>query len=253
MYKLLPLAFALISLSGFSLGCNPERGIKLTNYGFPDASGTPAYKCRGGQVVPTQAGDKTELGDGSFGNPYAAAAAGNSIFKKCDLIYVPILKKYFRIQDDCSGCGNVYFVLNLLFSLAKPIPRVVAKQVDLYLIQSNKRIGQLGCEQKFGTLASPGHVLHEVVHNPGPGFATDTRPFFVDGKCFNKPSDGRVFPARDGRVKCGRNGKEEITTEDVDEGADAVDNSGSTNDDNPSARHKGQKPPTKRMAQDFSA
>lgn len=34
---------------------------------------------------------KTELGDDSFGKPYAAAAAGNSIFKKCDLIYVHIL------------------------------------------------------------------------------------------------------------------------------------------------------------------
>ena len=109
MYKLLSLALALVSLSDLSLGCKVERGIKFTNYGFPDASGTPAYKCSGGQVVPTQLGDRTKLGDGSFGNPYAAAAAGNSIFKKCDLIYVPILKKYFRVQDDCSGCGKSAF------------------------------------------------------------------------------------------------------------------------------------------------
>lgn len=116
MYKLLSLALALVSLSDFSLGCNVERGIKLTNYGFPDASGIPAYKCRGGRPVPTQAGDKTELGNGSFGNPYAAAAAGNSIFKKCDVIYVPILKKYFRVQDDCSGCG-IFAFLTLPFLL----------------------------------------------------------------------------------------------------------------------------------------
>ena len=115
MYKLLPIALALVSFSDFSLACNAERGIKLTNYGFPDASGIPAYKCQGGNVVPTGPNDRTELGDGSFGNPYAAAAAGNSIFKKCDLIYVPILKKYFRVQDDCSGCG-MFTLSTLSFS-----------------------------------------------------------------------------------------------------------------------------------------
>lgn len=109
MYHFLPLALAILSLSGSSVGCSTEKGIKLTNYGFPDASGTPAYKCKGGKVVNTQQGDKTELGDGSFKNPYAAAASGNSVFKKCDLIYVPILKKYFRVQDDCSGCGMFSF------------------------------------------------------------------------------------------------------------------------------------------------
>lgn len=116
MHKLLSLALALVAFGDFSLACNVERGIKLTNYGFPDASGIPAYKCRGGRSVPTQPGDKTELGNGSFDNPYAAAAAGNSIFKKCDVIYVPILKKYFRVQDDCSGCGMCPF-LALPFSL----------------------------------------------------------------------------------------------------------------------------------------
>lgn len=121
MHKLLSVALALVALSDFSLACKVERGIKLTNYGFPDASGIPAYKCKGGRPVPTQPGDKTELGDGSFGNPYAAAAAGNSIFKKCDVIYVPILKKYFRVQDDCSGCGiltplnSPFFLLNNYF------------------------------------------------------------------------------------------------------------------------------------------
>lgn len=136
---------------------------------------------------------------------------------------------------------------------AEQLSRIVAKQVDLYLIQSNKRIGQTGCEKKFGTLKSPGHALHEVIQNPGPGFATDTKPLFVDGQCFNKPSDGRVFPKRDGKVKCGKNGQEKVTEEDADEGVDAVDNSGSKNDDDPAARHKGQKPPTKMSARDFDA
>ena len=129
----------------------------------------------------------------------------------------------------------------------------MAKQVDLYLIQSNEDIGQSGCEREFGTLAFPGHALHEVITNPGSGFATDTRPLFVDGKCFNQPSDGRVFPDRDGTVQCGTSRSEEVTDADIDPGVDAVDNSGSKNDNDPAARHKGQKPPMKRSARDFSA
>lgn len=110
MHKVLPLALALLYFGVSSLACSAQNGIKLTNYGFPDASGTPAYKCNGDKIVPTKPGDKTELGDGSFGNPYAAAAAGNSVFKKCSLLYVPLLEKYFRVQDDCSGCGVFPFI-----------------------------------------------------------------------------------------------------------------------------------------------
>lgn len=88
------------------MACQTVSGVKFTAYGFPDASGIPAYKCNGNNVVPTGPNDRTQLGDGSFGKPYAAAAAGNSVFKKCELLYMPLLKKYFRVQDDCSGCGE---------------------------------------------------------------------------------------------------------------------------------------------------
>ena len=95
--------FCLLALGS---GCAVVSGVKFTAYGYPDASGTPAYKCNGNRVVPTQPGDKTKLGDGSFQHPYAAAAAGGSVFAKCELLYMPLLKKYFRVQDDCSGCGS---------------------------------------------------------------------------------------------------------------------------------------------------
>ena len=218
--KLLPLALFLFSQTPSALACNTIGGIKFTNYGYPDASGTPAYKCNGNKVVPTQPGDKTELGDGSFKKPYAAAAAdpSQSFLSECELIYLPLLKKYFRVQDNCSGC--------------------VDKQVDLYLIQSNQNIGQTQCEEDFGTF-DYGHPLHEVVRDPGSGFETDTAPLFQDGTCYYKPSQGRVFPNRDGQVKCQSNGSEEDTTENVDGTEDNVDNSGSKNDDDPKARHSG--------------
>lgn len=106
MYKTIPLSLFLLSLTGSGMACETVGGIKFTAYGFPDAFGIPAYKCNGDNVAITGANDRTQLGDGSFGNPYAAAAAGSSIFQKCELLYMPLLKKYFRVQDDCSGCGQ---------------------------------------------------------------------------------------------------------------------------------------------------
>ena len=267
MYTVLPLALALLYLSGSGLACSVQNGIKLTNYGFPDASGTPAYKCNGGTVVPTVAGDKTKLGDGSFGKPYAAAAAANSVFKKCSLIYVPLLEKYFRVQDDCSGCGMFPVIAlsplnpNSLTTLA------VSKQVDLYLIQSNQNIGQTSCEQQFGTFNYNGKALHEVILAPGAGLQTNTQPLFANGKCFNTVADGRVFPGRDGSVNCGANAAEVQSTAVVADAANQFDNSGSTNDGDPAARHKGMAPadqagqnatsaeqrPTRMAARDFSA
>ena len=96
---------ATLAFASSSLACKTVGGIRFTNYGFPDASGTPAYHCDGGRAVPSQPGQKTLLGDGSRNKPYAAAAArGSNTFKECSVIYIPLLEKYFKIQDDCGQC-----------------------------------------------------------------------------------------------------------------------------------------------------
>ena len=110
MSKLLSLSLLVLSLIQSGMGCNTVSGIKFTAYGFPDASGTPAYACNGNNPVASQPGGKTVLGDGSFNKPYSAAAATGSIFKECELLYMPLLKKYFRVQDNCSGCGQFILV-----------------------------------------------------------------------------------------------------------------------------------------------
>ena len=74
--------FVLLSLAGSSIACNVVNGVKFTAYGYPDASGTPAFSCNGNTVVPSPAGGKTPLGDGSYNKPYAAASATGSIFKE---------------------------------------------------------------------------------------------------------------------------------------------------------------------------
>ena len=106
MQKYIAASLAALSLAGSSLACNVVSGVKFTAYGFPDAPGTPAFMCQGTTVVPSQAGDQTPLGDGSFANPYTAASATGSPFAECELLYHPLLKKYFRINDNCSGCGK---------------------------------------------------------------------------------------------------------------------------------------------------
>lgn len=105
MHKPTALTIFLLSLTHHSTGCSVKSGTKFTAYGFPDANGVPAYQCNGNQIVLADSSHRTLLGDGSYNNPYAAAAHGNSDFQKCELVYVPLLRKYFRVQDDCSGCG----------------------------------------------------------------------------------------------------------------------------------------------------
>ena len=107
MHSILDLSIAALALAGSGFACTLRTSIKLTNYGYPDASGIPSYACQNGQ--PVEPGTSTKLGDGSFNNPYAAAAAVTSTtFQKCQKVYVPLLEKYFIIQDDCSGCRKYF-------------------------------------------------------------------------------------------------------------------------------------------------
>lgn len=48
-----------------------------------------------------------------------------------------------------------------------------AHHVDLYVAQYNKDVGQHNCELQFGTF-NYNRPLHEVIRQPGPGFATNS-------------------------------------------------------------------------------
>ncbi|KAL8842269.1 MAG: hypothetical protein Q9170_000595 [Blastenia crenularia] len=213
------VASILLSIASLGLSCSSVSGVKFTAYGFPDASGTPAYACNGNTVVPSKAGGKTVLGDGSFGKPYSAAAAAGSTFAKCEMLYMPLLKKYFRIQDDCSGC--------------------VGKQTDLYIAQFNTDVGQTSCEQQFGSF-NIGKALHQVIKDPGAGFPTNTQPLFTQGNCFSSPSQGRVFPDNDGKATCGANAQGATAQGDTVDGAAAeVTPAANTVNTNPTGVSKG--------------
>ena len=48
-------------------------------------------------------------GDGSYENPALFATAEiNPQFKKCEIVYLPLFKKYFQYGDICQQCATDY-------------------------------------------------------------------------------------------------------------------------------------------------
>ena len=95
----LPTLIALLlSASSSAISCQVQTNWKITFFGYPDNSppgGDIAFDCGRGF---------TAGGDGSLGNPVTMAAAYNA-FAKCEVIYIPYLKKYARYEDYCGQCG----------------------------------------------------------------------------------------------------------------------------------------------------
>lgn len=89
---------ALLSASSPATSCQVQTNWKITFFGYPDnspAGADIAFDCGRGF---------TAGGDGSLGDPVTMAAAYNA-FAKCEVIYIPYLKKYARYEDYCGQCG----------------------------------------------------------------------------------------------------------------------------------------------------
>ena len=89
--------------AGLSLACTAVSQVHFSNYGFPDASGLTQFSCAGSQAV--TANVPTPLGTGSFSSPYSFATSTTSqTFQKCETIYIPYFRKYFKWTDICAQC-----------------------------------------------------------------------------------------------------------------------------------------------------
>ena len=83
--------------------CTPVTGVSFSNYGFPDASNPTNFSCTGNQ--PNGPGVPTPLGTGAPGSPYAAALSDTATaFRKCETVYIPYFRKYFKFVDVCAAC-----------------------------------------------------------------------------------------------------------------------------------------------------
>ncbi|KAI9703505.1 MAG: hypothetical protein M1820_005809 [Bogoriella megaspora] len=90
--------FFVSALATLSLACSVVDGVEITFYGFPDndppGAGT-AYNCGGRNNI---AG-----GTGTFDDPLTFASDPNE-YSQCEIIYLPYLKKYLRMEDECAQC-----------------------------------------------------------------------------------------------------------------------------------------------------
>jgi hypothetical protein len=118
MYSSTPMAVtSLLALSTLTLtasACSKQGSTQITFYGFPDndppGPGT-AFNCGGRNNV---AG-----GSGTFNDPVTFASATGE-FSQCEVIYVPYLEKYARMEDDCQQCGKSNaFIQCYLYSLLR--------------------------------------------------------------------------------------------------------------------------------------
>lgn len=114
--------------------CSTTSNVQFTFYGYPDGpSDTTSFGCSGS----TQVADGTAGGDGSYAHPETfATALDNPNFVPCEIIYIPLLQKYFQYMDHCEECNTLY-------------PNTI--RIDLWIgTDVNGGQKQIDCEDAFG-------------------------------------------------------------------------------------------------------
>jgi hypothetical protein len=100
MLALIPVVLALVvpALGVQVTKVNP--GMQMTFYGFPDNDPV-------GAQISNPCGSRTTAGGvGSLVDPLTMAMfpGPDRPFAMCDIVYVPYLRKYLRLEDDCMTC-----------------------------------------------------------------------------------------------------------------------------------------------------
>ncbi|CAD6590791.1 MAG: hypothetical protein ASARMPRED_005007 [Alectoria sarmentosa] len=99
------LAYALLALPSAQASCGPISDVTLTFYGWPDNSppgSDNAFDCGRGTNAD---GNPIAGGSGTYDDPISfATATDNKNLPRCAIVYVPLLRKYFRNEDDCAQC-----------------------------------------------------------------------------------------------------------------------------------------------------
>lgn len=105
MFVILALAYVLIALPSTLASCGPIDDVTLTFYGWPDNSppgSDNAFDCGRGKNAD---GNPMAGGSGTYDDPISfATATNNKNLPECAVVYVPLLHKYFRNEDDCAQC-----------------------------------------------------------------------------------------------------------------------------------------------------
>jgi hypothetical protein len=157
-------------------------GVYITWYGFNDNScqvesqhdcNTIAFPKSDGWKVPHEIATE---GKGTFDDPSTFATAAKdsgspSEFPPGTKIYVPEVRKYFVMEDQCAECGTEWFSRK-------------SYHVDLWMGPSfGSNNGKLmACEDKL-TLGSTYHGTGKIIVNPPANLPVDTNALFTNNTC----------------------------------------------------------------------
>jgi 3D (Asp-Asp-Asp) domain-containing protein len=146
--------------------------VKVTFYGYPDNDdgnhhfGTNiianAFQWRGQDRNRQEIAGKLQAvagGCGTYDDPITVAVkADNAVIRQETLFYIPGLKKYFFVEDECASCETDAWI-------------------DIWM-ESNAqspRVAMGTCEDLW---TGEEHLLHEIIIDPPADLDVDLTPFF---------------------------------------------------------------------------
>jgi hypothetical protein len=151
--------------------CQVETDHSCNTIGYPMSDGFPTKHEIG-----------TE-GDGTYANPgtFATAAAddgSNAELAPGTIIYIPKVRKYFVMEDQCAECGDEW-------------AQKKAYHVDVWMGPSygSDDTALMNCEDAMtlgdGTFMGTG----TIIVNPSPDLPVEPTPLFANGTCTTKLYD----------------------------------------------------------------
>jgi len=162
--KIFVLVLCLIVGGTFAFKFGETINMYTTSYGWNDnspPSADIAFPKSDGN--PTLHNKATE-GNGTYNDPITFATDQHE-FKPGTRVYVPHLRKYFIMEDECVECDqdwkNHKYHIDLWMGPQKSQPEPALND----------------CEEKITRDSAP------VIVNPTQNLTVDTTPLFSDGKC----------------------------------------------------------------------
>jgi hypothetical protein len=144
--------------------CEVESQHTCSNIAYPKSDGYPTKH------------DAAKEGKGTYDDPITFATGArddgsHAVFKPGTRIYVPSVRKYFIMEDQCYECG-------------KDWDKRGVRHVDLWMGPQHKsNDGKLShCQEKL-TIGSVKHPTGVIIVKPAKDLPVDTHPLFTHDTC----------------------------------------------------------------------
>jgi len=139
-----------------ALASTTVNDVYITSYGYNDNGDSSEI------AYPNVKHGKAEETNGEYSNP--STFATSSEFAPGTIIYVPKLKKYYIMEDECAECDSDW--------------KKGKHHVDLFIGPDSKSGDSLyDCEDAITESSGT------IIVNPASNLAVDTTKIYTDGKC----------------------------------------------------------------------